>query len=818
MRTGTDEYGHHIGNSMAGTLPTQLSGAAGLAQLFFYDSRISGTMPTELMELTRLEELELSNSPHVEGLPGHFSAAPLPMSGTVPTQIAALEGLGVLILQYSSLSGTLPLELQNLTSLSLVYCHDNSVSGTVPPQLAGLGELSTLVLGVNSLSGTVPTQLGEIKTLGVLYLGTTSLSGTIPPQLTKLSKLNALILGTTSLSGTISPHLAKRTELTNLDLGHTSLSGTLPSSVGALPALTALDLYDMRLSGIVPTSVLRRCLPFCPVECDGLPPFSCSAFGLDRSRLSLTSVGACVNCPSRTKTVVKVSLVLVLLPLAVALYIRAVDRFPHFKTWIASASLILSHLQIVGLLSSLTSVESVSSGGAFAALQAALLVCIDLGTVEPQCLLEPPPEPQYKYRNVVQKDGSTAEVYYAAFDLHACLTSPAVFGVATACALPVVAFLAGTLAKLVVKWRPPRSHGAAPPPQEAADTEATEPLPAQLEHAVDAAVAACDEPPPHPSEEEDANLPTSPPPSPPELVSIFSAAGGVAAPKHAATARIDKYENWLVIVYSLQLPTVFRVALSTVVLGAYGDTHYPLYVGVPIAVLELAYMLKLLRHMRTLQGRRSCFGWRHTALPQERLLARLQYLVCRYAEHAPYWQFVLWARQLAIIVIIAGFEAYDDTSIVLAEAGATLAILGASLTLHLRVRPYAHGYQNKAEVVMSLSSMLAIIVGVILFLHRTHLTQVSIEVFGAAVAGMLLGPVVLFCVWLAVVRPADRPAAELRAALLQINADSAPALSVTPSPPVTPLDARPPRVDSDVGRSCAGIGRMSTSEFLVRDE
>ena len=59
----------------------------------------------------------------------------------------------------------------------------------------------------------------------------------------------------------------------------------------------------------------------------------------------------------------------------------------------------------------------------------------------------------------------------------------------------------------------------------------------------------------------------------------------------------------------------------------------------------------------------------------------------------------------------------------------------------------------------------------------------------------------------------------LRTALsLQINADSAPAPPVSPAPPLTPLDAPPPRVDSEVGGSRAGIQRMSTSEFLVRDE
>ena len=143
MRTSFNAYGDHIGNSMAGTLPSQLSGVAGLAELWLYDNRISGTMPTELMELTELGELVLANH-QPDGSPGHHSAAPLPMSGTVPTQIAALEGLGVLVLQDSSLSGTLPVEIQNLTSLSTLYCSFNSVSGTVPPQLAKLGELSLL--------------------------------------------------------------------------------------------------------------------------------------------------------------------------------------------------------------------------------------------------------------------------------------------------------------------------------------------------------------------------------------------------------------------------------------------------------------------------------------------------------------------------------------------------------------------------------------------------------------------------------------------------------------------------------------------------
>ena len=176
MRTGADEYGFNIGNSMAGTLPSQLSGAAGLAVLWLYDNNISGTMPTELMKLTGLEALVLSNSPPIDETPGYYSAAPLPMSGTVPTQLAALEGLGFLALQYSSLSGTLPVELANLTALSAVYCNNNAVSGTLPPHLAELTTLTILDLDTTSLSGTVPTQLAELSTLTFLDLDATSLS------------------------------------------------------------------------------------------------------------------------------------------------------------------------------------------------------------------------------------------------------------------------------------------------------------------------------------------------------------------------------------------------------------------------------------------------------------------------------------------------------------------------------------------------------------------------------------------------------------------------------------------------------------------
>ena len=43
-----------------------------------------------------------------------------------------------------------------------------------------------------------------------------------------------------------------------------------------------------------------------------------------------------------------------------------------------------------------------------------------------------------------------------------------------------------------------------------------------------------------------------------------------------------------------------------------------------------------------------------------RVYHRIRFLVYRFAPHAPYWQFVLWARQLALIGINEAFESFED--------------------------------------------------------------------------------------------------------------------------------------------------------------
>jgi hypothetical protein len=116
-------------------------------------------------------------------------------------------------------------------------------------------------------------------------------------------------------------------------------------------------------------------------------------------------------------------------------------------------------------------------------------------------------------------------------------------------------------------------------------------------------------------------------------------------------------------------------------------------------------------------------------------------------------RFVLWARQLSLIGISAGFQTAGSEDTVLAEGGATLGVLVASLALHAHVRPYAYHLQNMLEMVLASFSIGAVALSCVFYFYhnRGGLSTSVIVAVEVCVLGMLLGPlVIIFGVWLAV--------------------------------------------------------------------
>ena len=228
------------GNSLSGSIPSELGRLTNLTTLDLAFNSLSGSIPSELGNLTNLTDLFLDiNS----------------LSGNIPSELGNLTNLAYLYLNNNTLTGSIPSELGNLTNLIGLPLYNNSLTGSIPPELGNLSMLSSLHLGRNSLSGSIPSELGNLTNLTNLSLDENRLSGVIPPELGNLTNLTGMYLQNNSLRGSIPPELGSLINLTNLYLNDNSLTGRIPSELGNLTNLIRLRLDNNSLSGSIPTSL-----------------------------------------------------------------------------------------------------------------------------------------------------------------------------------------------------------------------------------------------------------------------------------------------------------------------------------------------------------------------------------------------------------------------------------------------------------------------------------------------------------------------------------------------------------------------------------
>ncbi|MDE0196659.1 MAG: trypsin-like peptidase domain-containing protein [Caldilineaceae bacterium] len=174
------------------------------------------------------------------------------LSGSIPSELGNLSKLEWLILSQNSLNGTIPSELSYLSKLTLLSVFSNQLSGSIPPELGNLANLEGLSLAANRLSGAVPPELGNLTKLTLLYLHSNQLSGLIPPELGELAQLESLALSGNRLSETIPSELGNLTQLKGLALSFNRLTGRIPPQLNTLSGLEWLYLADNRLTGCVP--------------------------------------------------------------------------------------------------------------------------------------------------------------------------------------------------------------------------------------------------------------------------------------------------------------------------------------------------------------------------------------------------------------------------------------------------------------------------------------------------------------------------------------------------------------------------------------
>ena len=139
-------------------------------------------------------------------------------------------------------------------------------------------------------------------------------------------------------------------------------------------------------------------------------------------------------------------------------------------------------------------------------------------------------------------------------------------------------------------------------------------------------------------------------------------------------------------------------------------------------------------------------------LPPSRVRRRTIYVMCRFASHAPHWQFVKWAQLFIIsgarIVPEVGHLVHahlEDAYTTLYEPGpgtkwgpyvAVLLTLLISLHLHVVTAPYPFLYQNRLEARLYVSSVCLMLLGATLHMSEDHPTATA---FVEAVTGLLIG-------------------------------------------------------------------------------
>ncbi|KAJ4723521.1 putative Receptor protein kinase [Melia azedarach] len=212
-------------------------------QLVFLDlssNELSGSIPPQISELSKLEFLDLSSNQ---------------FSGKIPPNIGLLTHLKVLFLSENQLNGSIPGEVGQLSSLRELFLHSNYFQGLIPPSLSNLSNLNKLFLLDNSLSGSIFPNIGHLKSLSELDLSQNQLNGSIPPSVGNLTNLARLYLYNNSLSGSIPPVIGNLKSLIDLQLSKNQLTGYIPHSFSNLTSLNSLILFENKLYGSIPEKI-----------------------------------------------------------------------------------------------------------------------------------------------------------------------------------------------------------------------------------------------------------------------------------------------------------------------------------------------------------------------------------------------------------------------------------------------------------------------------------------------------------------------------------------------------------------------------------
>ena len=112
----------------------------------------------------------------------------------------------------NNLSGTLPSEIWNLSNVQHLFLSGNNISGSIPPEIGDIATLTHLRLDVNSMSWEIPASFSNLTNLNEVRLHRNSFSGTLD-NLSTQPNLNYMYLEENDFHGEIPSWITSRVNM-----------------------------------------------------------------------------------------------------------------------------------------------------------------------------------------------------------------------------------------------------------------------------------------------------------------------------------------------------------------------------------------------------------------------------------------------------------------------------------------------------------------------------------------------------------------------------------------------------------------------------
>ncbi|CBI20584.3 unnamed protein product, partial [Vitis vinifera] len=250
-----------------GTWPTEIGNLSNLEQLAmaYNDKFRPSALPKDFNNLSSLELLDLSNN-KLEALNlKEIDLSDNHLTGSIPAGFGKLQNLTGLNLFWNQLSGEIPanisliptLETFKVFSNQLMVASNNNLSGEVPTSLGNCTSLLTIQLSNNRFSGGIPSGIWTSPDMVSVIVeiannNNNMLSGKIPVELTSLWNITVLLLDGNQFSGELPSQIISWKSLNKLNLSRNKLSGLIPKALGSLTSLSYLDLSENQFSGQIP--------------------------------------------------------------------------------------------------------------------------------------------------------------------------------------------------------------------------------------------------------------------------------------------------------------------------------------------------------------------------------------------------------------------------------------------------------------------------------------------------------------------------------------------------------------------------------------